>query len=139
MKNGLKVSFSVDGTNKQFGATIMASEISIDEATRSLAVRAVVDQQDLMLIPGVFGKVKIVLGESKDALMVPNHAIIPSGRKKQLYIYQGGKAIVKEVRTGVRDSTNIQILSGIKAGDTVITSAMLFLRPGLDVEIAKVH
>ena len=71
-------------------------------------------------------------------MMVPNNSIIPSGRKKQLYVYQSGKAMAREVTTGVRDSTNIQILTGINLGDTVITSAVLFLRPGLEVQLAKV-
>ena len=137
LKNGLKVYFSVDGSQKQFMATVIASEIGVNEDTRSLAIRAIVNQSDPMLIPGVFGKVNIVLGQNEKAIMVPSRAIIPLGRKKQLYLFEGGKAIAKEVTTGVRDSTNIQILTGIKAGDTVITSAMLFLRPGLEVEVAK--
>ena len=137
LKPGLPVSFSIDGTNKTFTATVIASEISIDENTRSLAVRALIKQQDPALIPGAFAKVKIVLGKNNEALMVPNSVIIPSGRKKQLYVYEGGKAMMKEVTTGVRDSTNIQVLTGIKAGDTVITSAVLFLRPGLVVELAE--
>lgn len=139
LKPGLPVSFSIDGTNKTFTATVIASEISIDENTRSLAVRALIKQQDPALIPGAFAKVKIVLGKNNEALMVPNSVIIPSGRKKQLYVYEGGKAMMKEVTTGVRDSTNIQVLTGIKAGDTVITSAVLFLRPGLAVELAKIE
>ena len=136
LKTGLPVTFSIDGTRKTFTATVIASEISIDENTRSLAIRALIKQQDPALIPGAFAKVKIVLGKNNDALMVPNSAIIPSGRKKQLYVYEGGKAMMKEVTTGVRDSTNIQVLTGIKPGDTVITSAVLFLRPGLAVELA---
>lgn len=139
MKNGLKVYFSVDGSQKQFLATVIASEISVNEDTRSLAIRAIVNQSDPMLIPGVFGKVRIVLGQNEKALMVPSSAIIPLGRKKQLYLFEGGKAMAKEVTTGVRDSTNIQILTGIKPGDTVITSAMLFLRPGLEVKVAEEH
>lgn len=137
LKPGQTVTFNVDGSSKTYMASIIASEISIDEDTRSLAVRALVKQPDASLIPGVFAEVKIVLGKNEEALMVPNSSIIPLGRKKQLYLYQGGKAIVQEVTTGVRDSTDIQILTGIKAGDTVITSAVLFLRPGLDVTIAK--
>ena len=139
LKPGLPVTFSIDGTNKTFTAAVIASEISIDENTRSLAVRALIKQQDPALIPGAFAKVKIVLGKNNEALMVPNSVIIPSGRKKQLYVYEGGKAMMKEVTTGVRDSTNIQVLTGIKAGDTVITSAVLFLRPGLAVELAKIE
>lgn len=137
LKPGQTVTFNVDGSSRTYVASIIASEISIDEDTRSLAVRALVKQPDASLIPGVFAEVKIVLGKNEEALMVPNNAIIPLGRKKQLYLYQGGKAMVQEVTTGVRDSTNIQILTGIKAGDTVITSAVLFLRPGLEVTIAK--
>jgi membrane fusion protein (multidrug efflux system) len=139
LKNGLKVYFSVDGSEKHFMATVIASEIGVNEDTRSLATRAIVNQSDPMLIPGVFGKVKIVLGHNEKALMVPSNAIIPLGRKKQLYVFESGKAIVREVSTGVRDSTNIQILTGIKEGDTVITSAMLFLRPGLEVKVAEEH
>ncbi len=139
LKNGLKVYFSVDGSDKRFLATVIASEIGVNEDTRSLAIRAIVNQSDPMLIPGVFGKVNIVLGQNEKALMVPSSAIIPLGRKKQLYVFEGGKAMAKDVTTGVRDSTNIQILTGIKPGDTVITSAMLFLRPGLDVVVAEEH
>ena len=135
LKAGLPVSFSIDGGNKAYTATVIASEISIDENTRSLAVRALIKQQDPALIPGAFAEVKIVLGKNNEAIMVPSNAIIPAGRKKQLYVYEGGKAMMKEVTTGVRDSTNIQVLTGIKPGDTVITSAVLFLRPGLAVEI----
>lgn len=133
LKPGFQVSFTVDGSNKVFTANIIASEISIDEATRTLAIRARVRDHDVALIPGVFAKVRIVLGKNQEALLVPTSAIIPVGRKKQLYVYEGGKAAMREVTTGVRDSTNIQILTGIKVGDTVITSAILFLRPGLDV------
>lgn len=135
LKSGSKVSFSVDGPDKTFSATIIASEISIDEDTRTLAIRALVREHDPALIPGVFAKVRIVLGNHPDALMVPNTAITPQGRKKLLYIYQSGKAMPREITTGVRDSTNIQVLTGLKPGDTVITSAILFLRPGLDVTI----
>jgi membrane fusion protein, multidrug efflux system len=134
---GMPISFTVDGSGKSFTANVIASEISIDENTRSLAIRAKVAQRDPVLIPGGFAKVRIVFGKKEEALMVPSNSIIPVGRKKQLYVYESGKAMVREVTTGVRDSTNIQVLTGIKTGDTVITSAILFLRPGLEVAIAK--
>ncbi|MEP6794283.1 MAG: efflux RND transporter periplasmic adaptor subunit [Saprospiraceae bacterium] len=138
LKNGLRISFSVDGSPTTFTANIMATEIEIDENTRSLAVRALVSHQDKLLIPGTFAKVKIVLGENADALLVPNDVILPIGRKKQIYLYKGGKAMATDIVTGVRDSTNIQVVSGLKRGDTVITSAILFLRPGINVEFSKI-
>lgn len=135
LKQGQQVEFVIDGTDKKFSAAVIASEIQIDEATRSLAIRGLVDQQDPELIPGVFAKVRIVFGRDQNALLVPNSAIVPIGRKKQLFVYEGGKAMVREVTTGVRDSTNIQILTGIEPGDTVITSAILYLRPGMEVRL----
>lgn len=137
LRDGMTIAFNVDGSDRSFTAKIIATEIRIDESTRSLAVRALVQQRDPALIPGVFAKVRILLGQDEAALLVPNSVIIPSGRKKQLYVYAGGKAQPRDVETGVRDSTNIQILSGLKPGDTVITSAILFLRPGMDVKLAK--
>ena len=42
-----------------------------------------------------------------------------------------------DITTGVRDSANVQVLAGLAAGDTLITSGLLFLRPGIDVKISK--
>lgn len=134
---GLPITFEVDGSGKRFSATVIASEIMIDEATRSLAIRATVNEKDPALIPGVFAKVKLVLEQNTDALMIPNNSVILLGRKKQIYVYQSGKAMPKEIVTGIRDSANIQVLTGINPGDTVITSAILFLRPGLEVNLSE--
>ena len=139
LKNGLTVQFTLDGSQEVYDATVMASEMNVEEDTRSLAIRAHVRQRDKALIPGTFAKVRIVLGESIDALMVPNSAILPAGRKKQVYLYKDGKSVPVDVVSGVRDSTNLQVLEGLKAGDTVITSAILFLRPGGDVSIKQIN
>jgi len=135
LKGGLPISFSVDGSPTSYTAHIIATEIEIDEDTRSLAVRASINQPDKWLIPGTFAKVRIVLGENNAALLIPNNSILPLGRKKQIYLFKAGKAMPIDITTGVRDSTNIQVVSGLKLGDTVITSGILFLRPGIDVKI----
>jgi len=136
IKKGMAIHFMVDGNPNVYTAAIMATQSGVEENTRSLTVRALVKGNVSTLIPGSFAKVKMVLGEDNKALMVPNTVIIPQGRKKQLFLYKGGKAMPSEVVTGVRDSSNIQILQGVNLGDTVITSAILYLRPGMDV-IAK--
>jgi len=135
LANGLGITFTVDGSDKKYTANVLATEIHIDENTRSLAVRANVNQPDKLLIPGIFAKVRIVIGENAQALLVPNNVILPLGRKKQIYLYKGGKAMATDITTGVRDSTNIEVVSGLNLGDTVITSGILFLRPGIDVKI----
>ena len=139
VENGMDIHFTVDGSPKTFVASVLATEVAVEENTRSLAVRAAVKNKDATLVPGAFAQVRLVVGESEDAMLVPNNAIIPVGRKKQIFLYKGGKASMAEVVTGVRDSTNIQIIEGIKPGDTVITTGVLFLRQGSDVQLSKIE
>jgi membrane fusion protein (multidrug efflux system) len=137
LKNGQAVTFTIDGSTKTFLANVMAAEVEMDENTRSLAIRALVKNSDPALIPGVFAKVKIVLGKSEDAIMIPTIVVQPLGRKKLVYLYRGGKSVPADITTGVRDSSNVQVLTGIKVGDTVITTGLLFLRPNADVKLKK--
>ncbi len=69
--------------------------------------------------------------------MIPNSSVIPQGRKKQVFVFKDNKALATDITTGVRDSANVQVLAGLAAGDTLITSGLLFLRPGIDVKISK--
>ncbi len=82
--------------------------------------------------------VQMILGNNPNAIMIPNSSVIPQGRKKQVFVFKNSKALPMEITTGVRDSANVQVLAGLMPGDTLITSGLLFLRPGSDVTISKV-
>jgi len=137
IKNGQVVSFTLNGSEKTFSANVIATETSIGEDTRSLTVRALVKNTDPALIPGTFANVKMILGNNPNAIMIPNGAVIPQGRKKQVFVFKSNKALPMEITTGVRDSANVQVLTGLFPGDTLITSGLLFLRPGSDVTLSK--
>jgi len=137
IKNGQLVSFTVNGSSKTFSAAVMATETAIGEDTRSLTIRALVKNTDPALIPGTFANVQMILGNNPDAIMIPNSAVIPQGRKKQVYVYKASKALPMEITTGMRDSANVQVLTGLFPGDTLITSGLLFLRPGSDVKLSS--
>jgi membrane fusion protein (multidrug efflux system) len=137
LTNGQNIDFTIDGVQKKFNASIIATESGITENTRSLAVRALIKNKDESLLPGAFAKVRLKLEKSEDAIMIPNSSVVPQGRSKFIYLYKGGKAKQTEITTGIRDSTNIQALSGIGKGDTVITSGLLYLRPDVDVTLTK--
>lgn len=134
IKKGQEVNFTIDGSQKTFTAAIIATEDAVEEDTRSLAVRALVKGNDGELIPGTFAKVKIVLGKNEEALMIPNSCIVPQGRKKLIFLAKNNKAISTEITTGIRDSSNIQVLTGLTKGDTVITSGLLFVKPNADIK-----
>jgi len=138
MSNGMVIRFTLEGNNVPYTAHVVATESRIEENTRNLRVRAVVNSHDKNLIPGNFAKVQVVLGKDDKALMVPTESIIPQARNKQVIVYRGGKADFLTVTTGVRDSTLIQVLTGLTPGDTVITTGLLFLKPKADVKLTKI-
>ena len=138
LKNGQPINFTVDGSTKTFTANIIAAEVKMDENTRSLALRALVKNSDPALIPGVFAKVRIIIGKNEEAILIPTIVVQPLGRKKLVYLYKGGKSIPADITTGVRDSSSVQVLTGLNVGDTVITTGLLFLRPGADVKLKNI-
>jgi len=138
VQRGQDVNFKLDGSDKIYKGTVIALESAIEENTRSLAVRSVVNTVDRLLVPGAFAKVRMTLGKDNNALMIPTQAVIPSGRNKQVILFKGGKAVFGDITTGVRDSANIQVITGLNSGDTVITTGLLFLRPGSQVTLSKV-
>jgi membrane fusion protein (multidrug efflux system) len=137
IKNGQPVAFQLNGSEKTFTAAVIATETAVGEGTRSLTVRALVNNTDPALIPGTFANVQMILGNNPNALMIPNSAVVPQGRKKQVFVFKGSKALPMEITTGVRDSANVQVLTGLVPGDTLITSGLLFLRPGSDVKLSS--
>lgn len=138
IKHGQSIDFVIDGSDKTFRALVSATEVFIEENTRSLSVRSIVKTPDPVLVPGAFAKVKIQLGRNDKAIMVPNVAVVPIGRKKQVYLFKNGKATATEITTGVRNADNIEVLSGLNLGDSVITTGLLFLKQGSDVKISKI-
>ena len=139
LKQGLKVTFTVQGDETKYDATVMATEEGIDANTRNLNARALVKNANARLKPGAFANVELQLKEIKNALMVPTQAIIPQELKKQLIVEKDGKAKFINVLTGVRQASNIQVLTGLAPGDTVVTTGILFLKPGMGLKFSKVN
>lgn len=138
IKNGQYVNFSVEGNERRYTATVAATESGIAESTRSLTIRARVQGDETGLIPGGFAKVKLAFAPDSNALMIPTQAVIPQARGKKVYVYNGGTAKFTEVETGIRDSSNVQITSGLKRGDTVIVTGLLGLKPDAKVQIKQI-
>jgi membrane fusion protein (multidrug efflux system) len=139
IKPGFKVKFTVQGDDKQYAATVFATEQGIQSDTRNLNGRAIVDGEIGTLVPGAFANVELRLNENKNALMVPTECIIPQERTKQIILARQGKATFVTIRTGTRTASAVEVLSGIKPGDTVVTTGILFLRPNAPLRFSKIN
>jgi membrane fusion protein (multidrug efflux system) len=138
IKNGQIVNFSVEGTDRAYTAVVAATESGIAESTRSLTIRARVKGAEAGLVPGGFAKVKLSFAPDANALMIPTQAVIPQARGKKVYVYRGGTASFVDVETGMRDSSNVQVTSGLNRGDTVIVTGLLGLKPDAKVQIKQI-
>ena len=70
--------------------------------------------------------------------MVPTNAIIPDDKNKQLILVKDGKANFVNVETGVRESDNVEIVSGVNVGDSIVVSGVLFARPKSQLKVRSV-
>lgn len=139
IKPGNKVQFTLQGDNQKYDAEVMASEQGIEATTRNLKVRAIINSPSPTLVPGAFATVELRLAKINEALMVPTQAVIPQEKDKSIIVASHGKAKFVTVKTGIRKSSRIEVISGINSGDTIITTGLLFLKPGsiLNYSIVK--
>ena len=135
---GYVVKFKVDGGERTHTARVIATENSVDQNTRTLRIKAVVTEKDRELVPGIFAKINLQLGNDTEALVVPTQAVIPNIRNKQVIILRKDSALFSVVETGIRDSAYVQILQGVKAGDTVVTTGLMAIRPNAKIRVTKV-
>lgn len=136
---GSPIFFSVTGVEGQFDGRVYAFEPRIEAGTRTLRVRARTANPNRQLLPGAFANVELVFERIEDALTVPTIAVIPELGGKKVFVYENGKAMVRQVETGIRSENRIQIVHGLNPQDTVITTGIQQLRPGLPVTLADLE
>src|SRR4030095_2979629 len=109
---------------------------------RSLEVRARLDNSSGALRPGMFVRVRVIIGERNDALMVPEEAIVPSGDDFFVFrvIEREGQTIAQRVRVrpGVRREAKVEITEGLASGDRIVTAGMRRARDGQLVRVLSV-
>lgn len=138
IKPGLKVKFTTHGDDKQYDATVIATEGGIDANTRNLKVRAIVNSSSDQLVAGGFTNVQLTLGENKNAILIPTQAIIPKERNKSIIISKNGIAHFVMVQTGIRRASKIEITDGLNTGDTIVTTGLLFLKEGAKITFSTI-
>lgn len=139
VKKGDKISFRVDGGQRDHTGVVIATENSVEQTTRTLRIRALVDKVDQELVPGVFARVNLQLGQTSNALLVPTQALISTALNKQIAVLRKDSVVFNVVETGVRDSVRVQITSGLKAGDTIVTTGLMVLKPNAKVNVKRVN
>jgi membrane fusion protein, multidrug efflux system len=111
-------------------AVIYAIDPTINQASRSLQIRAMLDNENSRFVAGDFAQVIFDVEQTNDALLVPAESIIPELNTQVVYIARNGRAVRQEVETGSRTRDRVQILNGLSPGDLVLTTGLMEIRDG---------
>jgi len=135
LKKGLKLNAKFSAyKHKTYKGKIESVASRVDAQTRSILARAKIDNENSEIIPGSLLEIEIFYNEM-DALSVPDTSIMYEGNKKFIYKIIENNMIKKtEVKTGVRNKGNLEILEGLNQGDKIVAEGLTKVRPGMKVK-----
>ena len=121
-----------DGSDYGLTGTVQFAEVTVDQATGTVTLRASFPNPDGMLLPGMFVRASFVQGLQQGAFLVPQAAISrdPQGKATLQIVGPNNKAIERSVTTAQTQGAFWVVTAGLKAGDKVIVQGGDRLRPG---------
>ncbi len=138
LSKGTKVTVRLDAyPGKKFNAEIERVHARIEWNSRTRLIEArILDK--VMLIPRMFARISVQGRVFKNAIVVPDSAIIATPRGDYVvFVMKSGKAELRKVKIGIEKGSNVQIIEGVNGGDMVVTAGNLNLKNGMSVKIAK--
>jgi RND family efflux transporter MFP subunit len=128
-KDGAPVTATLPDNGGIFKGKLQFVDSAVDTASGVVKAKAYFKNEDEKLWPGAFVEVQQVLREVKDALVVPQAAVIYGARGPTVYVVENGKAVVRPVKVLQPQGAEVAI-SGVEAGETVVLDGRQNLRPG---------
>lgn len=136
VKDGLPVTLNVDAwPGQSFEGALYAIDPNVDAGTRNVTIKAMVRNKERSLRPGMFARVSLSLGMTDNALLIPEEAVIPKGDEASVMKVVEGKVEPADVALGLRRDGKVEVLSGLSAGDVVITAGQMKVGPGMPVTV----
>lgn len=123
---------SVAYPDETFEGTVQTVGSRIDPVTRTVTVRAILSNEEGRLRPGMF--MTVVLEKNpREAIMVPEIALVPEGERKYVFVLQDDEAVQREVEIGTRQRGAVEITSGLEPGEEIVVEGTQSLRNGSEV------
>lgn len=136
VKVGQMIGLKVDAVPGQdFQGKIFAVDPVVDVNGRAIRLRATVPNADLVLKPGLFARVTIVVDRRENAMLIPESAVVPDGLGKIVYVVESGKAKRVAIVLGKRLPGKVEVVKGLTPQMMVVSSGQMRLREGSTVSI----
>jgi len=121
---------------KQFPGKVASVAPTGDPRAHTFEVKVFAQDPEAQLLPGMFAEVTMVTADKAGVLIVPASAIVTQGQTKAVVMVADGKAAFRPVQAGVSDSANVEVTSGLKAGDQIVVVGQNSVREGGPVAVA---
>ena len=122
---------------KIFSGKIEFIDTRIDKNTRTIKAYALIENENLVLKPGLLMKVDLILEKIDDAILIPEEALLSIDGKHYVYIKSDESAKIKSIEIGIRDTGKIQVISGLSKDDVVIYMGQEKLKDNSLITVVK--
>ena len=136
LKNGLKVQATSDAFNKIFTGEVKTVSSRVDPTSRSILAQIEILNPNLELIPGILLNIKVIYDE-RDSMSIPEESLIIQGDNKFVYLIDNNVLKRKNVKIGLRNFGNVELLSGLEIGDNILAEGTNKVRNKAKVKIKK--
>lgn len=135
LKKGFPARLYADALpGEEFEGKIIRISPVVDAGTGTFKVTVEVRDKTLKLKPGMFTRVNIVYDTHENTVLAPKDTILEEDTESWVFLVKKGTASKTKVVTGYKDKTYVEILSGLKAGDTIVTTGLTTLKDGSKVK-----
>jgi len=138
---GTPVRIKVDTfTDRQFDAEVYSIHPVLDELTHTIQLEIRLNNEELLLKPGMFARVTLVTGRKENVVAIQRDVIL-GGKidKHYVYIVEDGIARKRYVGIGMTEAAIYEITDGLKAGETLVVNGMNYLEDGSSVEVSRIE
>ena len=139
LHQGQSVRLSLDAyPGTSFSGEVIRISPVVDPTTGTFKVTAEVRDDSNRIKPGLFGRVQIIYDEHQDVTLVAKEAILSEDGKHAVFLVAADQSVSRqEIQVGYEESGQIEVISGLQPGDTVVTAGKGSLRDGAKVEVIE--
>jgi membrane fusion protein (multidrug efflux system) len=135
IKPGQTLTVRTSTQEHQGVATVYALDPAIQTTSRTLEVRAHLDNPTGLFMAGDFAEISIGLAQQPKTILIPPEAIVPELNRQIVFVVVDGIAHRREVKTGAHTRDSIEITEGLRDGDKVVLTGLMTLKEGANVEV----
>ena len=131
---GNKIKFRTEAAMDECEAIVYAVDPKVDIETRTITVRGIYHNANKRLLAGMFARVNLIINQSEKVILIPTESIVQEMEGKKVWVISNGKAFSQTIVTGFRSNDQVEVVTGLQVGDTIMLSGLMQVREGINVK-----